>query len=160
MIVNFTLNGKQVSYKVHPGESLFEVLRKEGNFEVKGDNCRDGSCGACTVLLDGVPVPSCTILIGKVEGREVETVKTLGEAPNLHPIQRAFLEKGGVQCGYCTPGMLLVVKALLSRNPDPTPEEIREELSGNICRCTGYIQQIESVERAVEILRGEVDEKL
>lgn len=155
MKVRFKLNNLEVEYEAHPGESLFEVLRRYGNYEVKGNNCRDGSCGACTVLLDGVPVPSCTILIGRVEGREVETVKSLGDMDNLHPLQRAFLEKGAVQCGYCIPGILLVAKALLQKNPHPTKQEIQEELSGNICRCTGYVQQIEAVERAAELLRGE-----
>jgi aerobic-type carbon monoxide dehydrogenase small subunit (CoxS/CutS family) len=155
MKVRFKLNHSEVNYEAHPGESLFEVLRRYGNYEVKGNNCRDGSCGACTVLLDGVPVPSCTILIGRVEGRDVETVKSLGDMDNLHPLQRAFLEKGAVQCGYCTPGILLVAKALLERNPNPSKEEIQEELSGNICRCTGYVQQIEAVERAAELLREE-----
>ncbi|MCR4433918.1 MAG: (2Fe-2S)-binding protein [Caldiserica bacterium] len=155
MRVQFKLNHKEVSFNVHPGESLFEVLRREGNYEVKGSNCRDGSCGACTVLLDGVPVPSCTILIGRVEGREVETIESLGDMENLHPLQRAFLENGAVQCGYCIPGILLVAKALLDRDPNPSREEIEEELSGNICRCTGYVQQIEAIERAAELLREE-----
>lgn len=155
MRVRFKLNHSEVSYEAHPGESLFEVLRRYGNYEVKGNNCRDGSCGACTVLLDGVPVPSCTILIGRVEGCEVETVKSLGDMENLHPLERAFLEKGAVQCGYCIPGIMLVAKALLDKNSNPSREEIKEELSGNICRCTGYVQQIEAIERAAELLREE-----
>jgi len=153
MRINFRLNDQEVSWEVHPGESLFEALRRYGHQEVKGNNCRDGECGACTVLLDDVPVPSCTILIGKVEGKAVQTVKALGDAENLHPLQKAFLELGAVQCGYCIPGILLVAKALLERHPNPTREEIKEELSGNLCRCTGYVQQIEAVERAAQLLQ-------
>ncbi len=146
MLLDFILNGAQTSWGVHPGESLFEALRRHGHLEVKGNNCGNGECGACTVLLEGVPVPSCALLAGRAAGKRVETVSSLGTLEHLHPLQQAFLEHSAVQCGYCVPGILLSMKALLDREPTPSREKIAIALSGHLCRCTGYLQQIEAVE--------------
>ncbi|MEI6509418.1 MAG: (2Fe-2S)-binding protein [bacterium] len=146
MLLDFMLNGVATSWSIHPGESLFEALRRHGRLEVKGNNCGNGECGACTVLLEGVPVPSCALLAGRVAGKRVETVSSLGTLERLHPLQQAFLEHSAVQCGYCVPGILLSMKALLDREPTPSREKIAIALSGHLCRCTGYLQQIEAVE--------------
>lgn len=146
MLLDFVLNGVEMSWSVHPGESLFEALRRHGHLEVKGNNCSNGECGACTVLLEGVPVPSCALLAGRAVGKRVETVSSLGTLEHLHPLQQAFLEHSAVQCGYCVPGILLSMKALLAREPTPSREKIAIALSGHLCRCTGYLQQIEAVE--------------
>jgi len=146
MLLDFILNGVATSWRIHPGESLFEALRRHGRLEVKGNNCGNGECGACTVLLEGVPVPSCALLAGRVAGKRVETVTSLGTLERLHPLQQAFLQHSAVQCGYCVPGILLSMKALLDREPTPSREKIAIALSGHLCRCTGYLQQIEAVE--------------
>ncbi len=119
------------------------------------EGCGTGDCGACTVLLDGKPVTSCLVLAVSAQGKEITTVEGLAKDGVLHPIQRAFVERGGLQCGFCTPGMLLSAKALLDENPHPTREEIRFALAGNLCRCTGYDKIVEAVERAAELLEAE-----
>jgi aerobic-type carbon monoxide dehydrogenase small subunit (CoxS/CutS family) len=139
------LNGEEVTVQVKPSAMLVEVLRDE--LELTGTKvaCGEGECGACTVLLDGVPVNSCLVPALKAQGREVMTVEGLAPLGELHPLQEAFVEHGAVQCGYCTPGMLMSAKVLLDHNPNPTEEEIRLAISGNLCRCTGYTKIVEAI---------------
>ena len=150
-----TLNVNGVGYpvEVEPGRSLLSVLRDEVGLTGSKEGCDDSECGACMVLLDGRPVNSCSYLALQADGREVTTIEGLAsEDGELHPLQRAFLDQGGVQCGFCTPGMLISAKALLDENPTPSEEEIRLALSGNLCRCTGY----SGIVRAVQSAAGEL----
>jgi carbon-monoxide dehydrogenase small subunit len=142
------LNGEEVTLQVKPSAMLVEVLRDQ--LELTGTKvaCGEGECGACTVLLDGKPVNSCLVPALKAQGREVMTVEGLASLGELQPLQKAFVEHGAVQCGYCTPGMLMSAKALLDHNPNPTEEEIRLAISGNLCRCTGYAKIVEAVQAA------------
>jgi carbon-monoxide dehydrogenase small subunit len=139
------LNGEDVAVQVKPSALLVEVLRDQ--LELTGTKvaCGEGECGACTVLLDGVPVNSCLVPAPKAQGREVITVEGLAPLGELHPLQTAFVEHGAVQCGYCTPGMLMSAKALLDHNPNPTEDEVRLAISGNLCRCTGYAKIAEAI---------------
>jgi aerobic carbon-monoxide dehydrogenase small subunit len=149
----FSVNGDSVEVEVRPHWNLLRVLREELDLTGAKQGCGEGECGACTVLVDGAPVNSCLYPIMEVEGKEVLTIEGLvGRSNELHPIQQAFLEKAGVQCGFCTPGMIMSAKALLDSNPHPTEEEIRHALAGNMCRCTGYIQIVESIQLAAEIM--------
>jgi carbon-monoxide dehydrogenase small subunit len=142
------LNGEEVTVQVKPSATLVEVLRDQ--LELNGTKvaCGEGECGACTVLLDGVPVNSCLVPAIKAQGREVMTVEGLAPLGELHPLQKAFVEHGAVQCGYCTPGMLMSAKALLDHNPNPTEDEVRIAISGNLCRCTGYVKIVEAIKAA------------
>ena len=152
--VSFTLNGDEVEAEVPATWSLLKTLREY--FELTGpkEGCGVGECGACTVIIDGKAVNSCIFPVAEVEGRSVMTVEGLaGQDGTLHPLQTAFLENNGVQCGFCTSGMLMSAKALLDENPEPTEDEIRTSLSGNLCRCTGYVQIVESVQKAAEIMK-------
>ncbi len=151
--VVLTVNGEDRPVLIHGAATLLEVLREELNLPGTKHGCELGECGACTVLLDGEPVLSCLLLARQCEGLEIVTVEGLSDRNELHPLQAAFADMGGSQCGYCTPGFLMTGTALLQNIPDPTREQIREALSGNLCRCTGYTQIYESVERAAEILR-------
>ncbi len=144
--LKFILNKKPVEVGVPPHWTLLRLLREKLGLTGTKEGCGIGECGACTVLLDGMPVNSCLILAPKVEGRRVETVEGLGSRESLHPLQKSFVENGAVQCGFCTPGMLMSAKALLEKNPKPTREEIKEAISGNLCRCTGYQQIMEAIE--------------
>lgn len=146
MKVKFSLNGKDVSVEAQANWKLLDVLREEFQLMGTKKGCGTGECGACTVILDGKNVNSCMIPIGSVEGKEVITIEGLSKNGELHPIQRAFAEKGAVQCGFCTPGMILSTKVLLDKNPKPDREEIKDAISGNICRCTGYEQIFEAIE--------------
>lgn len=146
------INGKAVVWKANPGENLLQVLRREGFSSVKR-GCNQGDCGACTVLVDGQAQRACLLLAGQVEGRSLETVETLGTPGEPHALQQAFVEHGAVQCGFCTPGMLLSAKALLDENPAPTAEDVRAALDGNLCRCTGYVKIIAAVLDAAGRLR-------
>jgi aerobic-type carbon monoxide dehydrogenase small subunit (CoxS/CutS family) len=151
MLVKFRLNGRDVGHQAAPRDTLLDFLRDElGMLSVK-KGCDEGQCGACTVLLDGKPVCACLMLAVQVRGSEVTTLEGLSKPGELSVIQRAFLEKYGFQCGFCTPGMILATKALLDRIPHPTTADIKEALDGNLCRCTGYEQIIEAVARAAEI---------
>jgi putative selenate reductase molybdopterin-binding subunit len=154
MELELRINGMIKSLEVAPNEALMTVLRQEGYFGVK-HGCETGECGACTVLVDGVPRPSCVMLAAQAGGCTITTVESLGSARKLHPLQEAFVDTGAIQCGFCTPGMLLSAQALLKSNPCPTEEEVRDALSGNLCRCTGYVKPVQAVLRAAAILRGE-----
>jgi carbon-monoxide dehydrogenase small subunit len=144
--IKFILNGTNVEVDTPPHWTLLRVLREKLGLTGTKEGCGIGECGACTVLVDGAPVHSCLILAPKVEGREVQTIEGLGTRDFLHPLQQSFIEHGAVQCGFCTPGMLMSAKALLEKNPHPTKEEVKEAISGNLCRCTGYHQMIEAIE--------------
>jgi len=143
-----TVNGFTYEVEVEPQRSLLSVLRGELGLTGTKEGCDDCECGACMVLLDGRPVNSCSYLAMQAGGRRIETVEGLTRDGKLHPLQQAFLEEGGVQCGFCTPGMLMSAKALLDGNPKPTEEETRRYLGGNLCRCTGYAGIIRAVARA------------
>jgi len=138
------VNGAAKQWSIAPGDLLLDVLRREGYFGVKR-GCEKGECGACTVLLDGRPINSCLMFAAQAENREILTIEGLADGDTLDPLQAAFLDHGAVQCGYCTPGMILAAKALLARNPHPTEDEVREGLAGNYCRCTGYLKPVEAV---------------
>ncbi|MDH4208069.1 MAG: (2Fe-2S)-binding protein [Anaerolineae bacterium] len=142
------LNGEEVTIYIKPDAMLLDVLRDRLGLMGAKEACGQGECGACTVLLDGEPVTSCLVPAFKAQGREVLTVEGLASGGELHPLQKAFIEHGAVQCGYCTPGMLMSAKALLDRNPHPTEEEIKEAISGNLCRCTGYVNIVRAIEAA------------
>ena len=149
MELRFTCNGKEVRVDVDPGLRAIDVLRDVLGLTGTKEGCGRGECGACTILVDGVSVNSCLLLAPKLRETTVLTIEGLAEeSGGLHPIQEAFLDKGAVQCGFCTPGMVLSAKALLDKNPKPDTEEIEEALSGNICRCTGYKKIVEAVEEA------------
>jgi aerobic-type carbon monoxide dehydrogenase small subunit (CoxS/CutS family) len=143
------LNGEEVTINIRPDALLVDVLRDELGLMGTKEACGEGECGACTVLLDGQPVTSCLVPALKAQGREVMTVEGLASGGELHPLQKAFIEHGAVQCGYCTPGMLMSAKALLDRAPRPTEEEIKEAISGNLCRCTGYTKIVEAIKAAI-----------
>jgi carbon-monoxide dehydrogenase small subunit len=140
----FTLNGRETSVGADPGETLLQVLRTRLGIQSVKEGCVEGECGACTVLLDGEPVDSCLFAAMSVNGRTVTTVEGLAAPDDLHPIQRAMIANGGVQCGFCTPGFIVVLAALLRINPDPSEDDVRAALSGNICRCTGYAQIVDA----------------
>lgn len=151
--VNFKLNGEQVKVFVEPQKSLVDLLRNEMDLTGTKESCGDGQCGSCTVLIDGVPFNSCLTLGVAVDGKSVETIEGLSDGDTLHPIQKAFAENGAVQCGYCTPGMIMTAKGLLGRNPDPTEEEIRHQMAGNLCRCTGYEKIVDAVKTSARMLK-------
>jgi len=153
MTISFSINGERRTVRIEAHESLLDVLRREGFVGVKV-GCHTGDCGACAVLFNGRAVNSCLVLAAKADGAEILTVEGLGTGDRLHPLQEAFLDEGGVQCGYCTPGMIISAYGLLSRNPNPTEEEIREAISGNLCRCTGYVKQIRAIQTAAERMRS------
>jgi len=145
-ILSFTLNGSPVDVVAAPTETLLDVLREKLGVTGPKRGCDDGDCGTCTVLIDGEPVRSCLTIALTVQGREVLTVEGLTENGDLHPLQKAFHEHGAFQCGFCTPGMLMSAKALLDHNPNPSRNEIREYMSGNLCRCGSYEEIIEAIQ--------------
>ena len=150
MNVTFTVNGETLSLDVPPSTTLLDLLRDRLGLHGTKEYCHSGVCGACTVLADGKAVSSCSMLAGQVEGADVLTIEGLTPDDGLHPIQQAFVDNFGLQCGYCTPGMILLAKALLDENHAPTREEIIRYMGGNICRCTGYAGILRSVEAAVK----------
>ncbi len=151
--VEFLLNGKKTTLEVPSHRLLLDLLRDEIGLTGTKEGCGTGDCGACTVFLNGKPVNSCLVLSGEIDGAELVTIEGLKIGPELHPVQKAFIESGGVQCGYCTSGMLMMVKSLLDENMNPTEEEIRFALSGNLCRCTGYAKIVLAVQDAAKELR-------
>jgi carbon-monoxide dehydrogenase small subunit len=142
------VNGTSFTVELDAGRTLLSVLRGELGLTGSKEGCDDSECGACMVLVDGQPVNSCSFLALQADGRAITTVEGLASGSELHPLQRAFLQHGGVQCGFCTPGMLISATALLNSNPDPTEDEIRAGLSGNLCRCTGYVGIVAAVRSA------------
>ena len=144
------LNGESVTVEVEPFELLVDVLRDTLGLTGTKIGCNEGECGACTVIMGGQAVLSCLLPAMKAHGQEVVTVEGLSCSDELHPLQQAFIEKGAVQCGYCTPGLLMSAKALLDENPRPSAEEIEEAIAGNLCRCTGYLQIVEAIEAAIQ----------
>ena len=162
MKLQLEINGLQLEMDAAPGDSLLKVLRSQGYFGVK-HGCETGDCGACAVLLDGKPVNSCVYLAAQAQGHTIRTIEASGEHPEqgwkltqgLHPLQQAFVDSGAIQCGFCTPAQVLAAQELLARNPDPTEAEVREALSGVLCRCTGYLKPVQAVLRAAAFLRGE-----
>lgn len=143
--VQFKLNRKDITVTTEANKRLLDVLREDLHLTGTKEGCAIGECGACTVIMNGEAVTSCLMLIGQVQDAEIITIEGLSENGKLHPLQQKFLEHGAVQCGYCTPGMLLSTYALLLKNPNPTDEEIKEAIAGNLCRCTGYKQIIDAV---------------
>lgn len=154
MPVTITVNGETRRREVEPRMLLVEFLREELRLTGTHIGCDTSYCGACTVLLDGAPVKSCTLLAAQADGAEALTVEALEKDGGLHPLQQAFSEHHGLQCGYCTPGMIMSSLALLAENPDPDPKAIRKALAGNVCRCTGYQNIIKAVQAAASSLRG------
>jgi carbon-monoxide dehydrogenase small subunit len=153
--IALSVNGKTMTGSAEPRMLLVDFLRHELDQTGTHVGCEHGVCGACTVIIDGEPVRSCLMLAVQAEGHEISTVEGLAPGPEeLHPIQQAFTEKHGLQCGFCTPGMLMTTKVLLDENPDPTEGEIREYLSGNICRCTGYGFIVDAVQEAAQKIRA------
>lgn len=146
-LITLSINGRDEALRVPSHRTLLEALRELGHVEVKR-GCEKGDCGTCAVLIDGVAMDSCLMLARLAEGREITTVRGLGEADTPHPLQQTFADGGGIQCGYCTPGMIMASEALLRQTPKPDDEEIRTALGGNICRCTGYVKIIEAVSTA------------
>ena len=155
MRIEFVVNGKTERLDVPGGKRLLDVLREDLHLTGAKEGCGEGECGACTVLMDGEAVHSCMVLAGQLTGHTVTTIEGLEEDGRLGVLQNAFVEQGAVQCGYCTPGMIMSAAGLLNRTPDPTEEEIRVALSGNICRCSGYVQIVAAVKAAAETLRQE-----
>lgn len=152
--VTLNLNGETAELLCEPRQTLLEVLRDELDLTGTKEGCATGDCGACSVLLDGRVVCACLVLAVEAEGRTVTTVEGLADGDTLHPLQKAFLEHAALQCGICTPGFLVAAKALLERNPDPSEHEVRYELAGNLCRCTGYDKIVRAVLAAAEEMRG------
>ncbi len=148
--LRFTLNGRMIHVMVPPHWTLLRVLRETLGLTGTKEGCGIGECGACTVLMNGKPVNACLILAPKAEGKSIETVEGLASQDSLHPLQKSFIQHGAVQCGFCTPGILMSAKALLEDKPHPDKEEVKEAISGHLCRCTGYQQIIEAIQRVGE----------
>ena len=149
-LVTLKINGRTHELAIEPNRLLLDVLRQDLGLTGSKRGCDDSSCGACTVQLDGLPMLSCTMLAASCEGREITTVEGIAEHGSLAAIQKAYGDWGGAQCGYCTPGFMMTVHHLLAVNPNPTEEEIRAALSGNLCRCTGYTQMYQAIKAAIE----------
>ena len=149
-VTRLTVNAEDYELQVSPNKTLLETLREDLGLTGAKEGCQDGTCGSCTVLLDGKPVRSCLVLTMEAEGKDILTIEGLSQSDSLHPIQEAFVNYGGVQCGFCTPGMILTAKALLDANPIPNEEEVRQAISGNLCRCTGYVKIVESIMAAAQ----------
>jgi len=152
-VVSLRVNGESYALALEPYVTLQEVLREHLGLTGTKKGCDSGECGACTVLLDGMAVNSCLVLAVDAGDKEITTIEGLAQRGELHPVQKAFHELGAIQCGYCSPGMILAAKALLDRNPSPSEREIQEAISGNLCRCTGYVKIIEAIEAAACSMR-------
>jgi aerobic carbon-monoxide dehydrogenase small subunit len=145
-LLTMTVNGNEIDVAVTPNATLLEILRDDLGFTGVKEGCSEGVCGACTVLMNGAPIRSCLTLALEAEGASITTIEGLASHGQLHPVQQAFIDQGAVQCGFCTPGMILSSKALLDRSPHPTDEEIKTALAGNFCRCTGYKKILDAVQ--------------
>jgi len=152
--IKLTVNEKFYELSIAPWRTLLEVIREDLKLTGTKEGCGLGECGACTVIMDGITVNSCLALAAEADGKEITTIEGLAAGDKLHPIQEAFVEHGGLQCGFCTPGMIMSAKALLDENPNPTEEEIRRGIAGNFCRCTGYTKIIESINTAAKNMQG------
>lgn len=152
--ISFKVNEDVYDMEVEPRESLLDVLREKLSLTGTKKGCNTGDCGACTVIMEGKPVNSCLVLALEAEGKEVLTIEGVAQGGKLHPLQEAFIQYGAVQCGYCSPGMILSAKALLDENPHPSEEEIKRAISGNLCRCTGYVKIIEAIQMAATAMGG------
>lgn len=150
MSLAFRINGLDESLEVAPNRTLLQVLREDLKLTGTKLGCGIGECGSCTVLMNGEPVNACLVMAAKANGKEILTIEGLGSREKLHPLQKAFIDHGAVHCGFCTPGMLIAVNALLERSPKATRSEIKDALAGNLCRCTGYLQVIEAIEAVVK----------
>ena len=153
--ITFTLNGKPHALHVQPWRTLLEVIREDLNLTGTKEGCGQGECGSCTVIMGGKTVNSCLVPALEADNQEIITIEGLADGDDLHPIQEAFVSHSGMQCGFCTPGMIMSAKALLDDTPNPSEEEIRESIAGNFCRCTGYTKIIESISAAAEGMKGE-----
>ncbi len=153
-LIALHVNGNEYEIAVHANQTLLEVLREDLRLTGTKEGCDDGVCGSCTVLLEGVPIRSCLCLAVEAQGKAITTIEGLAEGNQLHPIQQAFVDNGAIQCGYCSPGMILTAKALLDRNPEPTEEEIKLAISGNFCRCTGYNKIVTAIQIAGQTTGG------
>ena len=155
-MIPLTLTVNEVTYtiNVEPNRTLVDVLRDVLGLTGTKKSCNEGECGACTVLMDGKPVASCLVLAPDAQNRSITTIEGLADGEALHPLQESFVKNGGIQCGFCTPGMIMSAKALLDENPDPTTLQVRTAISGNLCRCTGYQQIVDSVMAAAKMMRG------
>ncbi|RLB38240.1 MAG: (2Fe-2S)-binding protein [Deltaproteobacteria bacterium] len=160
--ITITVNGERHSLEVKPNSTLVDVLRDQLGLRGTKKGCGEGKCGSCTVLLDGLPVSSCILLAVQADGREVVTIEGLGERGRPHPLQKAFVERGAVQCGYCTPGMIVTAKALLESNPSPDERIVRKAIAGNLCRCTGYTKIVDAIlslaDRGSELVKREKED--
>jgi len=156
LTINVTINGVSVSAAAEPGVSLLEFLRDTLSYKGTKLCCNTGECGACTVIYNGKPINSCVTLAADAAGAEITTIEGLADGDKLHPVQQAFIDAGAVQCGYCTPGYIISVKVLLDRTDKPTPDDIEEAVSGNICRCTGYTKIVDAIHLAADRMAGRV----
>jgi aerobic-type carbon monoxide dehydrogenase small subunit (CoxS/CutS family) len=155
-LIELRVNGRSRELAFEPSKLLLDVLRQDIDLTGSKRGCDDSSCGACTVLVDGIPMMSCTLLAASCEGQEITTVEGVSEHGSLAAIQKAYGDWGGAQCGYCTPGFIMTVKHLLSENPEPTEQDIRGALSGNLCRCTGYSQMYQAIKAAIDAEQKEM----
>jgi aerobic-type carbon monoxide dehydrogenase small subunit (CoxS/CutS family) len=152
--IKFALNGKAYELSVRPWRTLLEMIREDLKLTGTKEGCGEGECGSCTVIMGDKTVNSCLVPALEADGQEITTIEGLANVDNLHPIQEAFVTRSGMQCGFCTPGMIISAKGLLDKNPSPSEEEIREGIAGNFCRCTGYTKIIESISAAAEAMKG------
>jgi carbon-monoxide dehydrogenase small subunit len=150
--IRFTVNSKVYEIAVRPSQTLLDVIREDLGLTGTKEGCGLGECGACTVIMNGKTINSCLVLAVEADGKEITTIEGLADGDRLHPVQQAFLDEGGLQCGFCTPGMIMSAKALLDENPDPTDDEIRHGITGNLCRCTGYTKIIKSIKTASKMI--------
>jgi len=148
--INITVNNKPYQLSIPPWRTLLEVIREDLGLTGTKEGCGLGECGACTVIMEGKAVNSCLVLATEADGKQITTIEGLADGDKLHPLQQAFVDHGGLQCGFCTPGMIMSAKALLDENPTPSEEEIKRGIAGNLCRCTGYTKIIESIKAAAE----------
>lgn len=155
-VINFTLNGEECEVLAPDNITMVDFLRKEMHLTGTKRGCEEGECGACTILLDGAAVDSCMMLAVEADGHEVVTIEGLQKNGVLHPLQREFIDKWALQCGFCTPGMIMSAVSLLNENPHPTEHEIRDAIAGNLCRCTGYAKIVEAIDSAAKIMEKEV----